>query len=222
MSDDLYLHSLEDITEHTGLSRKEVDSYYSAIPLLFDGHRQKRPSENNRVYFDNQALTIFRQIARYKSNGHTPAAIKKILKQDFSQTRGGEGKTPDKQPGTPIGNPDKPGSMNDAITLVNALQEWHKSVSSDDRETMGKQLEVIETQSKTIAEQQQALQEKENTLLLMTDGRSVEEFQAERERRHQSVQRRRELLEEWDSLKSKWFTGKRRHAIIEELKLIQL
>ena len=92
MSDNLYLHSTEDVTEHTGLSRKEVDSYYSAIPLLFDGHRQKRPSENNRIYFDNQGLTIFQQIARYKDNGHTPAAIKKILKQDFSQTRtrGGE------------------------------------------------------------------------------------------------------------------------------------
>ena len=221
MSDNLYLHSIEDITEHTGLSRKEVDNYYSAIPLLFDGHRQKRPSENNRIYFDNQGLTIFQQIARYKNNGHTPAAIKKILMQDFSQTRGGKRQTPDKRPGNPFGNSDKTGSMNEAITLVNALQEWHKSVSGDDRETMGKQLEVIETQSKTIAEQQKALQEKEKMLLLLTDGRSVEEFQDERERRHQSLKRRQELLEEYDALRGKWFAGKRRREIIEGLKQLQ-
>ena len=80
---------------------------------------------------------------------------------------------------------------------------------------------LLDSHERALQAKEETIREQREQLAFLTDGRSVDEIRAERERRHLSLQRRLELLEEC-SIKSKWFAGKRQREIIQELKQIQL
>ena len=187
-----HIYGIEHIEERTGLPRKYLDRCSSQLRRALDPHRIQ--GEKNKYFYNDNGLVLFDRIKQLKEGGYTLANIAETLESDRASTVENSRQTLESEQRNSTGN-----GFNEK--LLNALTDSYK--------------DTIKAKEETIGELRKQLQ-------FLTDGRSPDEIRAERERRHQSLKHRRELLDEWDSLKGKWFVGKRRREIIEKLKQLQL
>ena len=186
-----HIYGIEDIEKRTGLPRKYLDRCSSRLRRALGSHRIQ--GEKNKYFYNATGLVLFDRIKQLKEEGYTLRNIEEILESEQASTVENSRQTLESEQGNSTVN-----EFNEK--LLNALTDSYKDALKSKEETIG---------------------ELRKQLQFLTDGRSPDEIRADRERRHQGLQRRRDLLEEWDILESKWFVGKRRRAIIEELKQLQ-
>lgn len=187
-----HIYGIEHIEERTGLSRKYLDRCSSRLRRVLGAHRIQ--GEKNKYFYNDNGLVLFDRIKQLKEEGYSLTNIEEILENEQRSTVESERHTPENEQRNVTGN-----GFNEK--LLNALTDSYK--------------DALQSKEETIGELRKQLQ-------FLTDGRSPAEIRAERERWHQSLKHRRELLDEWDSLKGKWFVRKRRREIVDELRQLQL
>ena len=187
-----YMYGIEHIEERTGLPRKFLDRCSSRLRRVLDPHRIQ--GKKNKYFYNNSGLFLFDRIKQLKEGGYSLKNIEETLESEQGSSGESSQQTPESEQEHNPGN-----SLNEK--LLNVLVDSHERALQAKEETIG---------------------ELKKQLQFLTDGRSPDEIRAEREHLQQALQRRRELLEEWDSLKGKWFVSKRRREIVEELKQLQL
>lgn len=223
-----YKHTLEDIQARTGLSSHFINRCSSKISDLLDPFRQY--GDNNRLFYDDNGLMVFDYIGQLKREGKTIPEIRAALEQQLQDRVQSGRKTPQSRlqnSDAEEGRGEAP-PAGDQAQLLSALRDAYQQlgVAKDD---------VIAAKDETISSLRQNLQ-------LLTDGRDPETVRQEhernrkraaeqeqelkrlrREQEHRAAetrrrrQKRRQLLDELQALKGKWFTGDKRAQFLREL-----
>ncbi len=212
---------MEDLEQRTGLSRHFLYRCNSKLSELLEPFRTH--GDNNQVLYDDNGMIIFDQIKGFKEAGQNLAQIRDTLSeelQNHSQRRNEtlqDGLQNDRREARP--------AQADVALFLEALQESNRQVI-EAKEAAARELrqateQVIDAKDETIRQ----LKEK---VLLITDGRRVEEVRAD-ELQHareqetalrglrEKQQRRQVLFAELASIEGKWGRGKQRRQLLSEI-----
>ena len=178
MQDSEFVYSLQDIVEQTGLDRKWVDRFYEKFPHLLALYRKKK--ENNKIFYNQSGLAVWMQVTEMKAAGNAPTAIGKMLDHEMGNVRevvesGGE--TSRKNAGT--------------VQESGVSQMWADKLEK-----------AWKTAWETERKRSEALESK---MLLLTDGRSVEEVRTARERLKKYNEQRSQLINAMLENENKWW-----------------
>lgn len=199
--------SIEQLAEKTSLKenyiRKCIEEFKENIlkPYLTKGLK-------NAWQLDSNAVVIFDRIKYFKEQQYSIDTIRKSLEADLSKQEGSN-----RSIETGVNRHSNTEETETIKILITQLQEANK-------EAFKAKDEVSKTKDE-LKEKEIILERQKNQLLLLTDGRSLEEIKLERKAQEKEQiemqEKRRLLLRELFSLEGKWFKGKRKKELISEL-----
>lgn len=227
-------HNIQDIAKASGLSRKYIDRCYEIMPFLED-FRRKSP-ERNKYFYNSGAFSIFQHIALLKREGHDRQAIKRILEKDglgSEESALGRGREED---GSPQGSDERDRIESEPPATADATSVLIQALKESNQQALDALKETLAAKDAVIREKDIRVQELEEQLLALPDGRTPEQIKADlkvkeeqgRElavlkasshERKKEAARRRQLLEEYKQL-PRWGRGKRKREILAQLKVL--
>ncbi len=189
-----YHLTIKDIQKQTGLKDNFIRRCLSHMKDIFEPHISR--GENNTLLFDDSVYPLFNRIKQLKENDN-------LTLPEIERRLGYK----------PVKSDDK--ADNDGYqTLPNQLAK------PDDIDTVIALYErLLQEKDKTYQTHLEAQQAVIDTLKshvnLLTDGRSPDEIKKEAEEKRK---RKEEILDQLEELKDRWFKGKERQALIDELR----
>ena len=187
--------TIEDIEQQTGLSRKYIDRCYARFGSLLASYRKQSPDQNKYLY-DGNAVAIFLQIRHFKDRGMKLPEIRDRITEELGRrvpNMGNDKKVVESE--IESSRADPPSA--DTKTFIAALKDAYEMAITSER---GKVLFLEETLEMRKKREQEYINK-------------IASFQA-------TVKRRGKLLSRLESLEGKWFTAKKKRAIINEIRRI--
>ena len=173
-------HTVGDIEEATGLSRRYIDKAYSQLSDVLKPHRIK--GDYNRVLYDDSALVIFQRVAQLRAEEKHLPEISGIINGEYESASKPGGETH----ANPVVKRESDGQASlDEFQLLEELKAAHRrevlAVEQSKREALGLKDQVIET----VRDQ----------MKMLTEGKTPEQFRAEQAQQEIERQRERQELE---------------------------
>ncbi|MGE4234540.1 MAG: hypothetical protein AB7F43_14545 [Bacteriovoracia bacterium] len=167
-------YSLQNIHEMTGLQIDFLRKVYKTNLAYFKPHTRR--GNKNSILFNSSALTLFDQIKQQKENGATLPEISEFLKVSFKQT----------------GETVKTNRQN---SQQNRVEEVNKNELLDRLE--GAYKVALEAKEQLLTHQGKTIQQLEQKLLLLTDGKDPEAYrQAQLSKQLEEAQEKERLKRE--------------------------
>lgn len=230
MTPGVYKHTIEDIQQYTGLSRHLINRCSSKLSELLDPFRTY--GDSNRVLYDDNGLAVFDHIKQLKEQGNNIPEIRDVLtKQLQSPTNAGAETLQTK--------PAKPQNRGEAGSDGQKLDEVTRLLIAELKAAHEREVAIIqEAKRETLSLKDEIIREKDQKLMLLTEGRAPEEVQAERQRqlreqvmleqkiehfeqqkkgRVERAKKQQHLLSELAKVQGRWGKRKQRNALLDEL-----
>lgn len=213
--------NIEELSNITGLQVKFIRRCMADLPDLLEAHITR--GDKNSILYSNNAVVIFNQIKTYKDKGYSLPSIKDELAKTLTSqgddlaNESKQEETPTEQKNTSHDNDSK----KTVSQLIEILKEKDNQLSKQqsDTETLRKEKETLQTNLQELEKQKLAI---ENSILLLTDGKSQEEILKEKHKKQEDRVRIAEIMKELEYLDGKLFKGKLRKQLIQELRDLQL
>jgi len=230
MAESNFIHPLEDIEDHTGLPRKFIERCNAELSGILDAYRMK--GDKNKIFYNSNGLQVFDRIKQFKAQGFTLSRIAEALESELGNSEGDQGSNPEtsrnnlenREAGEGRSKQVGPATSD----LLHALEKSNERVIEAKEEAVRL---VMATKEEVIRAKDETIQQLKNNLQLLTDGRSVEEIQAQRRKAQaqeaefkklrQRKARRQELLAALEHLDGRWGIGKKRKEILSQLKELE-
>jgi len=199
------MNKLEDIAKLTGLKEAFLRRCIGRYQKAFEPHTKR--GDKNSLLFDDNAVVLFDKIKQLKEKGLNLNEIDKEINMINSKTN--------KHSETEHPNIDD--------TLLKIIEEKvvKHNKDKDDR--------VIELYDKLLEEREKRLTEKEEVIdnlkkqiLMLTDGKTIEEVKEEENKKRQRANRQAEIITELDMYDGKLFAKSRRKALLVELRELNI
>ena len=195
------MNKLEDIAKLTGLKEAFLRRCIGRYQKAFEPHIKR--GDKNSLLFDDNAVVLFDKIKQLKEKGLNLNEIDKEINMINSKTN--------KHSET-----EHPNIDNTLLKIIEEKVVKHNK-DKDDR--------VIELYDKLLEEREKRLTEKEEVIdnlkkqiLLLTDGKTIEEVKEEENKKRQRANRQAEIITELDMYDGKLFAKSRRKALLDELR----
>ncbi len=181
-----FQHSIEDIAEATGLTRKYIDRCYQLMPFL-EAYRRMAADEN-KYYYNSGAFDVFQQIASLKAQHNNRQQIKEILE---SSGLGNQGEAEEE-------GREEQGSAMESLEMEPASVQpppdtklWIDALQTSSRQAIDALREAMAAKDVVIEEKDSRIHALEDRILALPDGRTPEEIKAglaEKERQEQEIE----------------------------------
>lgn len=213
-----YTNTIETIKERTGLKEPFIRKVVNQFADIFNPYMAR--GDKNSLIFDENAMQLFDQIKQAREQGLGIEFIKRNLEKSLKNK---ESKS--------TSNTDQSNLDKNSNTL---LEQALKAVQDMNQA-------VLTAKDKLIEAKEQHIKDLNNQLLFLTDGKAPEIFQAENKDKdirlavlehdleHKNIllekfeankKKEKELVQELNNLDGKYFQGKKRKMLLQELQSI--
>ena len=208
------MKSIEELSKLTGLQIKFIRRCMIVLSDILAEHTAR--GDKNKILYSDNAVVIFNQIKVFKDKDYSLPSIK----NELIKSLGIETAAQENEPQLVITEPEYKHVLLDSENKKVSSQLITMITEKDSQ--LSKQQLAIETLQKSIFELTQEKSNMENSIRLLTDGKTPDEALKEKYRKQTAHVRIIEVLKELELLDGHVFKSKYRKQLLQELRELQV
>lgn len=170
----IYIHTLDDLETHANIKKNFMRRILGKMPELADEPYGKKIPPENKLYFSNNGLQLFKQAGILKNNhAGLPAIVEELRK--------GLPNAPEKPIKRPTNQQSNDGETAHQSPLADILKSSQEEAKQAFNMLLAEKDKRLSEKEELLEERKQSIRSLQQQVLLLTDGRDPKEIKREQE-----------------------------------------